>query len=85
MHLLCIFSLFSSCFRTPDTVQPELQPTPQTSTLQAGNELGRGRGWGGGPGTDIVAPLPLTLWVLDYPFQSPSAESPGLLCRGAAS
>lgn len=58
MHLLCIFSLFSSCFRTPDTYQPELQPTPQTSTLQAGNELGRAEGGEVGLGQTL---LPLFL------------------------
>lgn len=74
------------CFWTSDTVHPELQSTLQTSTLQAGGEWGRYGGglWGNGPGTDTVPPLALTPWILSYPFEPPSSESPGLICGGAA-
>lgn len=75
----CTSSLSSlpPSFWTSDTVHTELQSTPQTSTLQAGGEWGRGGGglWGSGPGTDTVPPFAPTPWVLSYPFE-PAALNP---------
>lgn len=68
-------SLFSPCFWTSDAVHPEFQSTPQTSTLQAGGEWGSDMG-GGRPGTNIISPLPLTLWVFGYSFQPSQLPAP---------